>query len=232
MMKNVSRLEWGMIASTATLLIVIVLACIIPQNSNRVDTKDDVPIEYDNVQSSDTFDDLDHIEETVQVDYSELESADTLTNETVQEDSHPENTVQADQTDSSRYIDLTTEEIYQLATLVFLESGSEPFECQKAVASTIVNRCTVSGSSLYSVIYEKNQYSPAHLIPYYTPSESSLNAVMEVVNNGPSIPEYVTYFRASYYHDWSSRIIPYTSIGNTYFSYDNAIKLEVTGNEV
>lgn len=118
------------------------------------------------------------------------------------------------------YIDLSEDEIYELATLVYLESGIEPYECQLAVASVVVNRMTTTGQSLQEVIYAKNQFSPAYLIESSEPNESTLSAVKEVVQNGPTIPEYVTFFRADYYHNWSDLIVPYCVYGNTYFSAD------------
>ena len=62
------------------------------------------------------------------------------------------------------YIELTDDEIYELATLVYLEAGAESYECQKAVASVVINRMTTQNKSLHSVIYAKNQFSPAYLI--------------------------------------------------------------------
>ena len=125
------------------------------------------------------------------------------------------------------YIELTEAEIHMLATLVYLEVGIEPYECQTAVASVVINRVTTSNCSLEEVIYAKDQFSPAHDIPYNTYTESTLRATLEVVKNGPTIPEYVTYFRAGYYHDWSSRVVPYRKIGHTYFSYDVDLKAKV-----
>lgn len=118
------------------------------------------------------------------------------------------------------YIEFSEDEIYELATLVYLESGTEPYECQLAIASVVINRMNTTGQSLKEVIYAKNQFSPAYLIESSEPNESTLNAVREVVQNGPTVPEYVTFFRADYYHDWSDLIIPYCVYGNTYFSAD------------
>lgn len=124
----------------------------------------------------------------------------------------------------SYYIELTEDEIWDLATLVYLESGGESYECQLAVASVVINRVTTSDKSLYDVIYEKNQFTPAHRIESNEPSESTMNAVKEVCTNGPTIPEYVTYFRAEKYHSFSEYIMDYMCIDNTYFSYDINLK--------
>lgn len=118
---------------------------------------------------------------------------------------------------------LSDVEIRDLATLVFLESGNEPYECQLAVASVIINRMVNDGLSLYDVMYAPNQFSPASIISSSSPSESTLSAVYEVLQSGTTIPNYVTFFRASYYHNWSSYIVPYCVYGNTYFSADTRL---------
>lgn len=120
-------------------------------------------------------------------------------------------------------VTLSDIEIRDLATLVFLESGNEPYECQLAVASVIINRMVNDGLSLYDVMYAPNQFSPASIISSSSPSESTLAAVYEVLQNGTTIPNYVTFFRASYYHNWSSYIVPYCVYGNTYFSADTRL---------
>ena len=130
---------------------------------------------------------------------------------------------------STNYVDLTGDEIYELATLVYLECGIESFECQQAVASVVINRMTTGGKTLSDVIYEPNQFSPAPLIPKSKPSESTLKAVMTVVECGPTIPEYVTFFRADHYHDWGNRYESFMCIDNTYFSYDKILKAKLIG---
>lgn len=123
------------------------------------------------------------------------------------------------------YVDLTEEEIRDFATLVYLEGGAESYECQLAIASVVVNRMTSTGKSLDEVMYQKNQFSPSHLIESREPSESTLKAVKEVITNGPSVPKSVTFFRADYYHKFNLEIVvPYTAIDHTYFSKD--IRLE------
>lgn len=121
---------------------------------------------------------------------------------------------------SNTYIYLTDEEIRDFATLVYLEGGNQSYECQLAIASVIVNRMTTSNSSLYDVMYAKNQFTPANRIKQHSPSESTLNAVKEVITYGPTIPEHVIFFRADYYHNWGSWVEPYIVYDNTYFSSD------------
>ena len=113
-------------------------------------------------------------------------------------------------------ISLTDDEIYTLATLVFLEGGAESYDCQRAICGVVLNRIILTDSSLYDVIYAPNQFAPAELISYRQPSEGSLQAVKDVLYNGSIIPRYVTYFRADYYFDWCE---PYICYDQTYFSY-------------
>lgn len=124
------------------------------------------------------------------------------------------------------FILLTEEERRDFSALVYLEAGGESYECMKTVASVIVNRMINNDLSLYDVIYANNQFEPAENIPYTDPSEEAVQAVNEIVQNGPCVPKNVTFFRASYYHNWSDLIQPYTVIDNTYFSYDVRIEVD------
>ena len=117
------------------------------------------------------------------------------------------------------YLEMTEDDVYELATLVYLESGTESYECQKAIASVVIHRMQ-NDLTLQEVIYAKNQFSPAYLIAESCPSDSTLAAVKDVLQNGPCIPNYVTFFRADYYHNWSELIVPYCVIDHTYFSAD------------
>lgn len=127
--------------------------------------------------------------------------------------------------DSDEYkcVDLSDSEVYMLASLVTLEAGGEGYECQKAVASTVINRMYITGRSLYDVIYEPGQYSVSGTVSCTTPFDGVLEAVNEVVYNGTTLPVYVTYFRAGYYHSWGDQI-PYCNFDNTYFSYSQSIR--------
>lgn len=119
------------------------------------------------------------------------------------------------------YYELMYDEIDMLARLVYLEAGGESYECMKGVASVVLNRMTSTGMSLHDVIYEPNQFSPACYIESTCYTDTVYSAVIDVVENGPSLPTYVTFFRAGYYHDFGNNIaVPYTCIDNTYFSAD------------
>ena len=121
-------------------------------------------------------------------------------------------------------ISLNEDEMITFARLLFLEGGCESTQCQEAIASVIVNRMKLYDMSLYDVIYEADQFEPAPFIYSTHIDESDINDMLAVITKilayGPTIPEYVTYFRANYYHGWSDRLIPYVNYDNTYFSYD------------
>lgn len=125
--------------------------------------------------------------------------------------------------ENDAFIYLTDDEIQMLATLVNLESGVESYECQCDVASVIINRMIVENSSLEEVIYSPGQFEPAYMVSYSEPTETSLKAVEDVIQNGTTLPIYVTYFRAGYYHEWGD-LVGYRQYENTYFSYSVALK--------
>jgi len=108
-----------------------------------------------------------------------------------------------------------------LARVVHLESDIESLECQKAVASVVINRWQNGywGDSLKDVIYAPNQFAVAPYIKSCTPNEKNYEAVDYVLRYGCTIPEYVMYFRASYHFNWTG-YVPYQHIDNTYFGYN------------
>lgn len=120
-------------------------------------------------------------------------------------------------------VSLTESEATMLAALVTLEAKGESYECQKAVASLVINRMLTSNLTVEGVIYQKNQFSTASRVASTTPTESCQNAVNEVLAKGTTLPIYVTFFRAGYYHSWGDQVA-YTCMDNTYFSYSQALK--------
>lgn len=123
----------------------------------------------------------------------------------------------------NNFIDLKDNEIKTLATHVTLEAGVECYDCQKDVASVVINRMLVDDLTLDEVIYAENQFTPAYMISYFKPTETSLEAVNEVVAEGTTLPLYVTYFRSGWYHEWGN-LVGYRQYENTYFSYDVDLK--------
>lgn len=124
---------------------------------------------------------------------------------------------------STWYIpNLTDAQIYEFATLIYLESGITTEECQYACGSVVINRYTLFDyPSLSAVIYEKNQFTPAPKIPYTTPNQQQIDIAIDLCMNGPTIPEYVTYFRINHYHQWST-VADWKKIDCVYFSYSYA----------
>ncbi len=123
---------------------------------------------------------------------------------------------------TGNFVTLTDEETTMLAALVTLEVGTEGYECQKAIASLVINRMLTSGSTVSEVIYAKNQFSVAGRVASTTPSEQCMKAVNEVLETGTTLPIYVTFFRSRYYHSWGDQV-PYTVMDHTYFSYSKAL---------
>ena len=107
-----------------------------------------------------------------------------------------------------------------LARLVFLEANTESLECQKAVASVVINRMHSGywGNTINSVVSASGQFTTASQIHRTTPTATNYEAVDYVLTNGVTIPSYVLYFRARHHFSWSG-YVPYTTIDNTYFGY-------------
>ena len=110
-----------------------------------------------------------------------------------------------------------------LARLVFREGNTESIECQRAIVSVVINRWQNGawGDTLEEVVYAKNQFEPANLLYCTTPLEQNYEAVDYVLKNGVTVPEYVMYFRANYYFNWSG-YKAYCRIDHTYFGYMTA----------
>lgn len=125
------------------------------------------------------------------------------------------------------YIQLTDDEKDILATLLYLEGNTESLECQKAICSVILNRMTMWDMTLEEVVYQKTngfyQFSPAPNIEYYEPTITQIQIVEELIMSGPTIPEYVCFFRSDYYHDWPG-INDFECFDHTYFSYSDKDK--------
>ena len=116
--------------------------------------------------------------------------------------------------------DLTSAERELLAQLLYHEARGESLECQKAVASVILNRVDskIWGDSLTDVIYAKNQFEPVvkGLLPNTKPLQKQYEAIDYVLENGATVPEEVLYFRADHYFEWAT---DFMNMDNTYFSF-------------
>lgn len=109
-----------------------------------------------------------------------------------------------------------------LARLVYLEANTESLECQRAVASVVINRWQdgMWGNTIASVIYYPYQFSPSGLIYKTSPTETNYAAVDQVLKNGSILPSHIMYFRSGYgfsktWDDYAE----YAKIGDVYFGY-------------
>lgn len=118
---------------------------------------------------------------------------------------------------------LTPNEINELATLVYLEGGAESRYTKECIASVVLNRMYVYDQTLEEVIYAPNQFEPAALIDQYKPTEECIDIVVKLLDSRCTVPVQVLYFRAGEYHDWSSNVVPFVKLDNTYFSYDKDV---------
>lgn len=122
------------------------------------------------------------------------------------------------------WMELTDEEIWVLATTIYLEGRGESVECQKGICSVILNRMTTREQSLHDVIFAPNQFSVAGAVHNSCPDDTQIGLVHAVLMNNTTLPECVTFFRAGKYHDSktvdTTYIKPYIVIDNTYFSHD------------
>lgn len=121
--------------------------------------------------------------------------------------------------DKQQAYNLTNEDRELLAKLLYHEARGESIECQKAVASVVLNRVDSGmwGNTLKEVIYAKNQFEPVGkgLLPNTKPLQNQYEAIDYVIENGATIPSNVLYFRADHYFEWGT---DYMNIDNTYFS--------------
>ena len=109
-----------------------------------------------------------------------------------------------------------------LARLVYLEANTESLECQRAVASVVINRWLDGrwGSTIASVIYSPYQFSPAGLIHKTTPTETNYVAVDHILKSGSILPKYCLFFRSQYgFSSTWSGYAEYAQIGDMYFGY-------------
>lgn len=128
------------------------------------------------------------------------------------------------------YYIVTADEREMLATLVYLESSICSEDCQRAVASVIFNRLDSgkwkkdvnkdSKITLYDIVYYPNAFSPAYLIEDYKDktTQECYDAVDYVIQNGPTVPTYVRYFRTNYHFKWDG-YKGYCDMDNVYFGY-------------
>lgn len=117
--------------------------------------------------------------------------------------------------DNALGLDLTAEDEYLIASLVYLEAGSGSYELQKAIASVIFNRMIRYGMTARQVIYQSGVFSPASRVASTRPSGASQMAVREVLENGSVFPVRVCAFQLGGYHRFGT---PFCKIQGVYFT--------------
>ena len=122
-----------------------------------------------------------------------------------------------------RKIDITSSDIDLIERCVMSEAGGESDECQRMVATVILNRVACRDKfpdSVPGVIYDQNQFS------IHNNGQPNIGVRLNVLAaitlyDGQRIPYQLYYFRNSHYHNFE---IPYKKIDNTYFSLaDNVL---------
>lgn len=120
------------------------------------------------------------------------------------------------------YYDITEEERQLLARLVHCEASICGNECKYDVISVVFNRLEAGkwGNTLEEVIYYKNAFTPVSSgkLEQTTPTKADYAAVDYVVENGPTLPTYVRYFRTDYDFNWEG-YQNYKVVDNVHFGY-------------
>lgn len=121
----------------------------------------------------------------------------------------------------SRYaaVELTEEDVYTLACLVYHEARGEPFEGQAAVVEVVFNRCLSPAfpDTVEEVVFQKYgdvwQFSPAPYLWTAEPGEVQYSAVMYAYNaEEPVVPPETVFFSTEPYNEHITAVI-----GNHYF---------------
>ena len=131
----------------------------------------------------------------------------------------------------SGYLTMTYDERWLFACLIWLESGTESVECQYAVGSVVINRMVLDGLSLYDVAYTPGQFDVAPYLTSAVPGDLQLQIAEDLCRNGPTIPLWVTFFRANRFFTREEMYVnDYIAIDHVYFSYDPRVRDRVEGN--
>lgn len=120
--------------------------------------------------------------------------------------------------DNALGLNISAEEEYLIASLVYLEAGGQgcSYELKKAIASVFFNQMIYFGTDVTHTIYRAGAFSVASRVRSTTPSASCRMAVREVLENGTTLPRRVLAFQLGGYHSFGT---PYRKIQNVYFSY-------------
>lgn len=119
--------------------------------------------------------------------------------------------------DNALGLNISAEEEYLIASLVYLEAGGQgcSYELKKAIASVFFNQMIYFGTDVTHTIFRGGAFSVANKVRSTTPSASCRMAVREVLENGTTLPRNVLAFQLGGYHSFGHR---YCRIQNVYFN--------------
>ena len=213
MRKQLMQIFAGALAYSmiCAILISFCLGLTVSSAIEEVSTESEDIIRIEEIQSS-SYDFYDNISarDVLKINHHEITENLSLEVHTVKED----------------YISLSQDEIDLISKIVYLEGRGETYECQQAIVSVIINRMTTENKNAHEVIFAENQFTTAESVDEGEVTEDIQSIVIDIAANGPTIPVWVTYFRANQYHQWNTKygtVLPYDKIDHTYFSYDKKL---------
>lgn len=119
---------------------------------------------------------------------------------------------------------ITEDDRILMAKLLYVECRGESAECQSGICSVLYNRYR-SGKymSMSDVIYEDSQFAADNLDAVDGDKLTDLLRIVDdIIDNGPTLPAYVIYFRANEYHTFSDAH-DFVKIDDTCFSYSRKL---------
>lgn len=120
-------------------------------------------------------------------------------------------------------LELTEQELTEIARLICAEGESEPFEGQQAIAEVILNRLVTDGfpSTVHNVIYAQGQFLGAEKMYKQKPTYTQYKAIDRALNGPYVLPKEVVFFSTGPVNDkvWGK-------IGVHTFCYSYAYKGE------
>lgn len=154
---------------------------------------------------------------TKNIDKVESETETAITTEIVEV--VPEATTEPQRIERYASIEISDEEMRELAAITYLEARGESFEGQQAVVEVVLNRVLSDEfpNTVHGVIYDTKygvQFTPYRQVANTTPSDTQYEAIHEALYGESVLDVGVLYFSRAPYN---SRI--YAHIGGHYFCY-------------
>lgn len=134
---------------------------------------------------------------------------------------------------ASAKLQVTTEELEMVASLVVLEAGNQSDTGQKAVVQVVLNRLYSGrhGNTLREVVYKRGgggsyDFTVAERIESTQPTERTLaNTKAVLFEEDYVLPYYIMYFQSNRFHS-GYKYAAYEKIDSHYFSYSPSDKPE------